>query len=84
MRHGYLSKAELRTLANCYEKIAALRDKLPVSATYKTEANTRDLLHRSTQPIGELLRWQDYAGEWQRARRPPLPQPPQTPRLPKA
>lgn len=81
MKKGHLNKTELRTVATCYEKLAALRDKIPALTTDKTEANTRELFQRATQPLGELLRWQDYAGEWQRVSRPPLPQSSQSPRL---
>lgn len=81
MRNGRLSKAELRTVATCWEKLIALRDKLSPITTDKTESNTRELFQRATQPLGELLRWQDYVGEWQRVSRPPLPQPSQSPHL---
>lgn len=76
MKKGYLNKTELHTVATCFEKLAALRDKLPTLTTDKTEQCTRELFQRATQPLGDLLRWQSFPDEWQRVSKSPPPQVP--------
>lgn len=79
MRNGRLSKAELHTVAACYEKLITLRDKITVPPPGQFnqrnlihETCARDLLHDSAGKLGEILRWQDYAGEWQRVSKSPV------------
>jgi hypothetical protein len=83
MKNGHLNKTELRTVATCYEKLIALRDKITVPTPGQFnqrnlihETCARDLLHDSAGKLAELLRWQDYAGEWQRVSKSPPPQVP--------
>ncbi len=68
MKRGTLNKAELQAIAKAYRLINDLTAKIPrINDRGTTEDQTEELLVRARNPLGELLRWQDYHGAWKEA-----------------
>jgi len=64
MREGKLNKEELAQVARCYATISALIEKLPKAEMSSLEADTLDRLLAARNPLGVLMRGQDFGGVW--------------------